>query len=47
MKLTELYDGHVLTLLEDAEDWNKEECLDVLSRSTDTLVGTQGMFEKF
>ena len=23
MKLTEQYDGHVLTLLEDAEDWNK------------------------
>ena len=24
MKLTEQYDGHVLSLLEDAEDWNKK-----------------------
>ena len=34
MKLTEQYDGHVLALLEDPEDWNKEKLIAVLSRSS-------------
>ena len=29
------YDGHVLTLLEDAEVWNEENLIDVRSRSAD------------
>ena len=37
MKLTELYDGHTFcqSLLEGAEDWNKEKSIDGLGRSSD------------
>ena len=36
MKLTELYDGHTFcqSLLEGAEDWNKEKSIDGLGRSS-------------
>ena len=42
VKLTEQYDRHVLTLMQDAEQtqtWNKENWIDARSRSADTQNG--------